>query len=155
MTLEYENNKIPYDYNFYLILIFKPCLPPPLPPLSRAARPRRLDLFLGRADQRGRWLAGYRVHRRPFVTTRMCRTRCARSAEQRDRQRSVLPWSRVAGHDRRSGTAATGRAARGMRRRPALIMWVRRGREDTRRGVEDARIDNVIIINSVTKYCLG
>ena len=51
--------------------------------------------------------------------------------------------------NRRSGTAETGWAAQGMRRRPALITRVRRGQEDTRHGVEDARVDNLIIINIV------
>jgi len=37
------------------------------------------------------------VQREPVVTARRCRARCARSAEQRDRRRSVLPWSGVAG----------------------------------------------------------
>ena len=110
--------------------------------------PRQLRsyIFLGRADQGGGSLTGCCVQREPVVTARRCRARCAQSEEQQDRRWRVSLWSGVAGKNQRHETAATGRVTQGMRRRPALITLVRRGQEDMQQGVEDARIDNVIII---------
>ena len=106
MTLEYKNSTIPYDSTFKLILMFKHGPSPPLPPLCWALWPRRSGPFLGRADRTGDRLAGFRVQRESVVTGRRCRARCARLAEQRDRQERSS-WARSEEWDCGDGAGGT------------------------------------------------